>query len=204
MFIGTSVGMVSATTRPPSSRARVDACICRGIRSGTVASMVRTFQLIGRPATALICASSSISSSSNLSRQPDTMPSRNVPSCSPTALHSASSSSLLAQREATGLPSPSECVCDSVVEKPSAPASSDSCRTRTISAICSALASLPIASAPMTYRRSAQCPTRKPALRPTRPSSTSRYSAKLSHFQSTPVSSAASGMPSTLAIMRRR
>jgi hypothetical protein len=33
-------------------------------------------------------------------------------------------------------------------------------------------------SAPMTLRRSAQCPTRKPALTPSRPSSRSRYSPK--------------------------
>jgi hypothetical protein len=44
----------------------------------------------------------------------------------------------------------------------------------------------------------------KPAFTPMPPSRRSRYSAKVSHRQSTPDSSAASGIPSTLAIIRRR
>ena len=112
--------MVSAMIRPPSSRARADASSWRGMRSGSRASMVSRFQLIDRFAAAVIWASSSISSSVNLSRQPGTMPSMKVPSCCPTAVHSAISSSLPALRDATGLPSPSEWVFDRVVDKPNA------------------------------------------------------------------------------------
>ena len=50
----------------------------------------------------------------------------------------------------------------------------------------------------------AQCPTRKPALTAIPPSSRPRYSPKDSQPQSTPCSSAARGMPSTFAIIRRR
>ena len=56
----------------------------------------------------------------------------------------------MAQRVATGLPSPSECVDESVVEKPSPPASSALAELGAISAICSGVASLPIASSPIT------------------------------------------------------
>ena len=93
MFMGTSTGMVSATTRPPSSAARSAAASWRGTRSGTVESTVSTFQLIGRPAAADMAATSSISSSLNWSRPPSKAPSRIVPSCSPTAAHRARSSS---------------------------------------------------------------------------------------------------------------
>ena len=65
MFIGVRIGMVSATTRPPAFRARSLAASCRGTRSGTPASTVRTFQFRGRPAAALISASNSISASLN-------------------------------------------------------------------------------------------------------------------------------------------
>lgn len=65
MFMGVRMGMVSATTRPPSRRARSLASSWRGTRSGTAASMVSTFQLRGRPASADIRANRSISSSEN-------------------------------------------------------------------------------------------------------------------------------------------
>ena len=65
--------------------------------------------------------------------------------------HSASSSSRSAQREATGWPSPSEWVRDSVVEKPEA-AGLDRLvqQLGTIASSCSGVASLPTASAPIT------------------------------------------------------
>ena len=53
MFIGTCTGMVSATSRPPSSAARSPAESWRGTRSGSRASTVSTFQLSGRLAAAL-------------------------------------------------------------------------------------------------------------------------------------------------------
>ena len=48
MFIGTSVGMVSATIRPPASAARGEAASWCPIASAERASTVRTFQLSGR------------------------------------------------------------------------------------------------------------------------------------------------------------
>lgn len=78
-----------------------------------------------------------------------------------------------------------------------------SCNSRTISASCSSLGCPPTASAPMTYRRSAQCPTMKPALTAIRPSSASRYSPKEFQLHGAPSSSATSDMPSTLDIIRR-
>ena len=72
-----------------------------------------------------------------------------------------------------------------------------------MAAISPSLATSSPLDAPMTLRRSAQWPTRKPALTPSRPSSASRYSAKLDQLQGTPFSRAASGMPSTLAIICR-
>lgn len=80
MFIGVRIGIVSATIRPPALRARSLAASCRGTRSGTAASIVRTFQFSGRPAAALISTNRSISSSLNWSRQPATMASICVPS----------------------------------------------------------------------------------------------------------------------------
>jgi hypothetical protein len=150
MFIGTSTGMVSATTRPPTSAARSAAVSWRGTRAGTDESTVSTFQLIDRPAAADMAATSSISSSANWSRPPSNAPSRNVPSCSPTAAHRASSSSREAWREATGRPSPSLWVDDSVVERPSPPASIDRWSRATMAASCSLVASWPTASAPIT------------------------------------------------------
>ena len=150
MFIGTCTGMVSATSRPPSSCARSPAESWRGTRSGSRASTVSTFQLSGRLAAALTDPSSSISSSENWSRQPCTMPSSVVPAWAPVSALMAMSSSGVAHRLATGWPSPSLCDDDCVNEKPSAPASSDRPSSARISAICSGVASLPIASVPIT------------------------------------------------------
>lgn len=112
MFMGVRIGMVRATIRPPARRASSLGTSWRGTRSGTAASTVRTFQLRGRPAAAVMSTRRSISSSENWSRQPATIASSWVPSCSPTARERARSSSGSACREATGLPSPSECVAD--------------------------------------------------------------------------------------------
>jgi hypothetical protein len=83
-------------------------------------------------------------------------------------------SSWLAQRDATGLPSPSECVCERVVENPSPPASIAVWSSATIFATSSSVASRSTASVPMTYRRIAQWPTSQPAFTPTLPSSAPR------------------------------
>jgi hypothetical protein len=150
MFMGTSTGMVRATMRPPAAAAFEPASSWWATWSGRLESTVSTFQLMGRLAAALMAVSSSTSSSLKYSRQPSTMPSRVVPSCSPTAAHSAMSSSFVAQRDATGWPSPSEWVLESVVENPSPPASMAPCSTWTMASICSGVASLPMASVPMT------------------------------------------------------
>lgn len=150
MFMGTCTGMVRATTLPPPASARLPASSwCQGW-SGRLESTVSTFQLIGRRAAADMATSRSISSSENSSRQPSTMPSSVVPSWRPTSVHRAMSSSLLAHRDATGLPSPSLWVRESVVEKPRPPASIDWRSSSTMAAISSAVASRPTDSAPMT------------------------------------------------------
>ena len=69
---------------------------------------------------------------------------------------------------------------------------------------CAGVASCPTASAPMTMRRSALCPTRKPAFTATRPSSRSSHEPKLSHSRSRPASSASTGIPSTRASIGSR
>ena len=150
MFIGTRTGIVSATIRAPLAAARVEASSCRGTRSTTEASTVRTFQFSGRPAAALIAISRSISSSAKRSRHPSTIASSCVPSCSPVAAHSASNSSLLAHLDATGCLSPSVCVRESVVENPTPPESRERCNSATMAAISSAVAARPIASSPIT------------------------------------------------------
>ena len=61
----------------------------------------------------------------------------------------------------------------------------------------------PTASSPMAARRSAEWPTRKPALTPMRPSKRPSQSPNEVHDQSR-CSRAARGMPSTRAIMRAR
>ena len=78
------------------------------------------------------------------------MPSRVVPGCCPVSSLIAMSSSGVAQRLATGLPSPSLCDDDCVNEKPSAPDSSERPSSARISAICSGVASPPMASVPIT------------------------------------------------------
>ncbi len=72
-----------------------------------------------------------------------------------------------------------------------------------MAAISSSVATSSPRAAPITLRRSAQCPTKNPAFTPRLPSSASRYSANVDQVHGTPFSRAARGMPSTLAIMRR-
>ena len=79
MFMPTIVGIVSATTRPPISAARSDARSWCGMRSGSRASTLSTFQFSGRCATRDICAMRSISSSLKPLRQPSVMYSSVVP-----------------------------------------------------------------------------------------------------------------------------
>ena len=203
MFMGTSVGMVRATIRPPAASAAVDASSWRAIFSGARESTVSRFQLSGRWAVAVMATIRSISSSLNMSRQPLVMYSRVVPSWAATSSQKASISRRSALRELMGLPSPSEWVRDWEEEKPSPPASMDSASSRRMAAISSSVATSPPRVAPMTLRRRAQCPTRKPAFTPRCWSRRSRYSPKVDQFQGTPFSRASSGMPSTLAIMRR-
>ena len=171
MFISTSTGIVSAIAVPPRSRACSHAAIWSWYRCGSRESIVSTFQLRARRPASVISAISSTSASVKPRRQPSVTYSSVVPSCAETALQSASTSSFDAQREATGWPSPSECVNDSVVEKPIPPCAIESCSSPTMVSSCSRVASLPMLSAPITFRRSAQWPTRKPTLSPTLPSS---------------------------------
>ena len=203
MFMGTSVGMVRATICPPASEALVPAVSWCSIWAAWRESTVRTFQLRGRRAVDVMATIRSISSSENESRQPLVMYSRVVPGWSRTTSQKASISRRSAEREVMGRPSPSECVRDWEDEKPSPPASRDSASRRDISAISSSVATSSARSAPMTQRRTAQWPTRKPAFTPRLPSSRSRYWAKLVQSHSTPFSRATRGMPSTLAIIRR-
>ncbi len=90
MFIGTSVGMVRATMRPPASAAADEAESWCSIRWAERASTVSTFQLRGRWAVTLMAVMRSISSGLNESRQPLVMYSRVVPSWAPTSSQKAS------------------------------------------------------------------------------------------------------------------
>ena len=72
-----------------------------------------------------------------------------------------------------------------------------------MAAISASVATSSARAAPMTLRRSAQWPTKNPALTPRLPSRAPRYSPKVDQVHGTPRSSAVRGMPSTLAIMRR-
>ena len=174
MFMGTRVGMVSATMRPPASAALDDASSWRAVLSGVRESMVSRFQLSGRRAVVVMSTIRSISVSVKVSRQPLVMYSSVVPGWSRTTSQKASISRRSALRDEMGLPSPSEWVRDWEDEKPSPPASMDSASRRDISAISSSVATSPPRSAPMTHRRRAQWPTRNPALTPRLPSSLPR------------------------------
>jgi hypothetical protein len=89
-------------------------------------------------------------------------------------LANAISSSRDAYRDGTMWPSASLWVRAHEDEKPMPPASSPSCRRRSIAASSSAVASRVVDSAPMTIRRIAEWPTMNPALTPSRPDTASR------------------------------
>ena len=81
MFIGTNTGIVSATTRPPSSCARVDARSWRSTLLGTRRrSTVSTFQLSGRRAGAAHPGEQLDLVVAEPARQPSTMASSACPS----------------------------------------------------------------------------------------------------------------------------
>ena len=106
MFIGTSVGMVSATMRPPASAARAEASSWRAVLSGVRESTVSRFQLRGRRAVVVMATIRSISSSVKVSRQPLVMYSRVVPGWSRTTSQKASISrrSACAGRDRVAVP----------------------------------------------------------------------------------------------------
>ena len=149
MFIGTRIGMVSATTRAPRSAAVSLALIWCQVRSGSALSTERTFQLTGRPPRRLISVRKATSPSENRSRQPWRTTSSVVPSFAATTSQRASISSSDAQRDATGLPLPSWWP-PRPVENPRAPAPIMASRIPAISVLCSEVASDPTASSPMT------------------------------------------------------
>ena len=195
-------GSVSATTVAPRAAAAVPAASWLQTPSGFMADTPSTFQLTGRSARSDMVERKSISSSVNPLRQPGTMSSTVVPACSRTAPARRSSSSRPAARDGTGWPSPSLWVCTWEVEKPSAPSARAACSAASMASVSPAVATPPTARSPMTRRRSVECPTRKPALTPMRPSRRPSQSPKEDQSQGSPARRAASGMPSTRAIMR--
>ena len=102
------------------------------------------------------------------------------------------------------MPSPSLWVTESVDEKPRPPSRIDRSSSWHMASSSAWLASDPTARSPITTRRRAECPTRKPAFTASRPSSRSRYSPKERQSQGTPSRRLSSGMPSTRASMRIR
>ena len=196
-------GNVSAIRVAPRSDAVVDAASWCLSPSGFRADTPRTFQLAGRSASRDRVAIKSTSSSLNPLRHPGTMSSSVVPGCADRTAQSASSSDRDAAREGTGMPSPSLWVGACDVENPSAPSSRERASTDSMAWTWSAEATVPTASSPITERRTAEWPTRKPAFTPTEPSSRPSHSPKEVQDQSRH-SRAARGMPSTRAIMRAR
>ncbi len=108
-------------------------------------SAASTFQLTGRPARSDIGVISSTSSSVKPLRHPGTIISTVVPGWPATTAASRSSSSRLADRDGTGLPSPSLWVGAWEVEKPSAPSASARCSSSSSRSSWSAVASPPTA-----------------------------------------------------------
>ena len=110
----------------------------------------------------------------------------------------ASTSFQAAWRLATGEPSGVMCVWVREVETPTAPARSASWMSRVMARISSSVASSVSARRPMTYMRSAECPTYIAWLRAFgRRSTAARYSGNVSQVQSMPAAMAAAGMSST-------
>jgi len=191
---------VRASTRPPRSAAYVPVRSLSHAYSARAADGASTFQLSGRSAATDIA---DISARWSSVKGPTVgMNSSVVPGCSRATPASAISSSGVAQREGTGLPSPSLCVVACEDEKPIPPAASDSPSSRHIASSCSAVAALPTASSPITTQRIAEWPTRNPAFTARPPSMRSRYSPKVRQSYGTAASSDSSGIPSTRASMR--
>ena len=87
-----------------------------------------------------------------------------VPGCRRMAPARAMNSSKAAKRDGTGWLSPSTCPSPSEEENPRAPPATESSTSVTIRASSSGVAARAVAAAPITARRTAECPTRKPAL----------------------------------------
>ena len=122
MFIGTCTGMVSATRRPPSSAARspADELARHALGLARVdGEHVPVERAVGRRAHLRRAARSRRRRTRRGS--PARCPRAWCPACSPVSSLMAMSSSGVAQRLATGWPSPSLCDDDWVNEKPSAP-----------------------------------------------------------------------------------
>ncbi len=132
------------------------------------------------------------------------MNSSDVPSNSETVEQRSTSSSRDANRDGTMWPSASLCVRAHDDEKPIAPASRPARSRARIASSSSGFDSRVVDSSPITTRRMAEWPTMNPALMPSRPSISSKYSAVVVQFHGTPVRSDSSGMPSTRASMRIR
>ena len=115
-------GSVRATTVAPRAAAAVPAASWLHTPSGFMADTPSTFQLTGRSASSDMVERRSMSSSVKPLRQPGTISSTVVPSCSG-ARRPPGVPAPPGRRRATGTgwPSPSLWVCTCDVEKPSAP-----------------------------------------------------------------------------------
>ena len=195
-------GSVKARTVAPRAAAALPAASWLQAPSAFMAETPRTFQLTGRSASSDMVARKSMSSALNPLRQPATMSSTVVPSCWRTAAARRSISRREAARDGTGWPSPSLWVCTCEVENPSAPSASAVCSAASMASMSCPVAASPTARSPMTSRRNVEWPTRKPAFTAMRPSSCPSQSPKELQSHGTPARSAASGMPSTRAIIR--
>ena len=108
------------------------------------------------------------------------------------------SSSLVAKVGGVGTPAPSRWVAAVALENPMAPAARASASPARIWASSPAVAPRSDAAGPITWRRSAEWPARKPMLIAGADRSTAaRYSPKERHLNSSPSSSASRGMAST-------
>ena len=171
-----STGIVSPITLAPRAAAWSPSSSLARQESRFDAAGWMTFQFSGRFAVADIVIIRSATSSSNGPSPvaPWGSSSSDVPSYSPHTLASSMNSRRSANRDGTGLPSPSLCVSEVVVEKPKPPASRPSRRSRAICASSSSVAARSLAASPITTRRIAEWPTMNPALITRRPSSASR------------------------------
>jgi hypothetical protein len=159
------IGIVRATTLPPFARARSPAASLAAFSSRLNGETAMTFQLMGRWAATDM---STMRSMAHWSNGPTWgMISSEVPGYSPTTRARSTSSASVAWRDGTMLPSASLWVRAYDDENPMPPASSPARNRSCIRPISSGVASRRVASAPMTTRRSAECPTMKPRLIPT-------------------------------------